>query len=174
MGEIAGSLGIKLTELLTQIVGFLIAIWILKKFAWKPLLGMLEQRREKIKADLKSAEDIKEDAANILAEYQKQMKEVDSTARAKIQEAITDGNRVAGEIREQARVEAKDIISKAREELSRDIAKAKLELRNDMVNMTIAATEKIIALKMDEEKQRSMISKFIDEVESINQRTRAE
>lgn len=174
MGEIAGSLGIKLTELLTQIVGFLIALWILKKFAWKPLLGMLEQRREKIKTDLKSAEDIKEDAANILVEYQRQMKEIDATARAKIQEAIADGNRVAGEIRGQARTEAKEIISKAREELSRDVAKAKLELRNDMVNMAIAATEKIIAVKLDEEKQRSMISEFIDELENINRRAKAE
>jgi F-type H+-transporting ATPase subunit b len=168
MGEIAASLGIELTELLTQIVGFLIAVWILKKFAWKPIMGMLEQRREKIKTDLKSAESIKEDAAGILANYQKKMKDIDAMARAKIQEAITDGNKVAGEIRVQARAEAKEIISKAREELSRDIARAKLKLRNDMVNMAIAATEKIIAVELDEEKQRMMVSKFIDEMENIN------
>jgi F-type H+-transporting ATPase subunit b len=167
MNDIATSLGIKLPELLTQIVGFLLAVWILKLFAWKPLLGMLEQRRARIKSDLDDAEQSKKQAADIMAEYQKQLKEIDQTARAKIQEAISEGNRVAAEIREQSRAEAKDIISKAREDLSRDVAKAKVELRNDMINMAVTATEKVIAENLNDEKHRQLIGRFIDEVENI-------
>ena len=167
MGEIANSLGLKLGELITQIIGFILAVWILKKFAWKPLMGMLDQRREKIKTDLDSAEKTREDANATLADYQLKLKEIDAEARTKIQEAISEGNRIAADIREEARTEAKDIISKARDELSRDIAKAKVELRNDMVNMAIAATERIIAEKLDDEKHRSMLSQFLDEVEDI-------
>lgn len=167
MGEILKLLGIKGPELLTQIIGFIIAVWILKAFAWKPMMAMLEQRRTKIKSDLDSAEQTNLDAAKILADYQSKLKDIDAEARAKIQEAISDGNKVATEIREQARVEAKDIISKAREELARDVAKAKIELRNDMVNMAISATEKIIAEKLDDEKNRALINGFLDEVENI-------
>jgi F-type H+-transporting ATPase subunit b len=167
MNDIATSLGIKLPELLTQVVGFLLAVWILKLFAWKPLLGMLEQRRARIKSDLDEAEQSKKQAADIMAEYQKQLKEIDQTARVKIQEAISEGNRVAAEIREQSRAEAKDIISKAREDLSRDVAKAKVELRNDMINMAVTATEKVIAEKLNDEKHRQLIGRFIDEVENI-------
>jgi len=167
MEEIAKSLGIKLPELLTQMLGFVIAVWILKKFAWKPLLGMLEQRRTKIKSDLDSAEKTRLDAAEVLADYKNKLKEIDAEARAKIQEGITEGNRVATDIREQARSDAKEIIIKAREELARDIAKARTELRNDMVNMAIAATEKIIAEKLDDDKHRSMLNNFLDEVDNI-------
>jgi F-type H+-transporting ATPase subunit b len=167
MEEIAGSLGIKWAELVTQLFGFLIAVWILKRFAWKPLLGMLEQRRAKIKADLDGAEEIKRQAGQLLAEYQKQLKEIDITARAKIQEAISEGNRVAAEIREQSRAEAKDIIGKAREDLSRDVAKAKVELRNDMVKMALAATEKVISERLDDDKHRQLINRFLDEVENV-------
>jgi F-type H+-transporting ATPase subunit b len=167
MNDIATSLGIKLPELLTQIVGFLLAVWILKLFAWKPLLAMLEQRRARIKSDLDEAEQIKKQSAEIMAEYQRQLKEIDQIARAKIQEAISDGNRVASEIRDQSRIEAKDIISKAREDLSRDVAKAKVELRNDMVKMAITATEKVIAEKLNDEKHRQLINRFLDEVENI-------
>ena len=167
MEEIAKSLGIKLPELATQILGFIIAVWILKKFAWKPLLGMLEQRRTKIESDLDSAEKTKLQANELLSDYEKKLKEIDAEARAKIQEAVSDGNRVASEIREQARAESKEIISKAREELARDVAKARVELRNDMINMAIAATEKIIAEKLDDEKHRSMLANFIDEVDNI-------
>lgn len=163
--EILDALGIKFPELLTQIVGFLIAVWILKKFAWKPLLGMLEQRRTKIKSDLDAAEQTKVDADELLSQYQAKLKDIDAEARAKIQDAVADGNKVATEIREQARAEAKDIIAKAREELARDVAKAKIELRNDMVNMAVLATEKIIAEKLDDEKHRSLIDSFLDEVE---------
>ncbi len=167
MGEIADSLGLKLPELLTQIVGFLLAVWILKRFAWKPLLGMLEQRSARIKSDLDEAEQARKKAGELLLEYQRQLKEIDATARQKIQEAIAEGNRVAAEIREQSRIEAKEIISKARDELARDVAKAKVELRNDMVKMSILATEKIINEKLDDEKHRQLIGRFLDEVEHI-------
>lgn len=165
--EILDALGIKLPELLTQIVGFIIAVWILKKFAWKPLLGMLEQRRTKIKGDLDSAEQTKIDADKLLGEYQAKLKDIDAEARVKIQDAVAEGNKVATEIREQARAEAKDIIAKAREELARDVAKAKIELRDDMVNMALFATEKIINEKLDAEKHRSLIDKFLDEVDEV-------
>ncbi len=164
---ILDALGIKFPELLTQILGFLIAVWILKKFAWKPLLGMLEQRRVKIKTDLDDAEQTKIDAENLLGEYQAKLKDIEAEARVKIQDAVADGNKVATEIREQARAEAKDIISKAREELARDVAKAKMELRDDMVNMALFATEKIINEKLDDDKHRSLISNFLDEVEDV-------
>jgi len=165
MGGILDSLGIKGPELLTQIIGFIIAVWILKAFAWKPLLGMLEQRRSKIQGDLESAEKTKAEAAEVLADYQNKLKDIEAEARAKIQEAVADGNKVAGEVREQARAEAKDIISKARDELGRDVAKAKIELRDEMVNMAIYATEKIISERLDDAKHRDLIHNFINEVE---------
>jgi len=164
---ILDALGIKFPELLTQILGFIIAVWILKKFAWKPLMGMLEQRRTKIKTDLDDAEKTRTDADNLLAQYQAKLKDIEAEARVKIQDAVADGNKVATEIREQARAEAKDIISKAREELARDVAKAKIELRDDMVNMALFATEKIISEKLDDEKHRKLLSSFLDEVDDI-------
>ena len=167
MGEIANSLGLKIGEFLTQFIGFLIAVWILKKFAWKPLMQMLEQRRAKIKSDLDEAALAKQQAADELAAYQAKLKDIDAEARVKIQEAIAEGNKVANEIREQARAESKEIVSKAREELARDIAKAKVELRNDIVNMTILATEKIISERLDDEKHRQLLNNFIAEVEDI-------
>jgi len=167
MEEIARSLGLDLGELLTQIIGFILAVWILKAFAWKPLLAMLQQRRDKIKSDIGAAEDLKKQAAAELADYQARLKEIDAEARARIQEAVADGNRVAAEIREHARGEAKDIINKAREELARDVAKAKVELRDDMVRMAIGATEKIISERLDDEKHRRILNSFLDEVDKI-------
>jgi F-type H+-transporting ATPase subunit b len=165
MGEIAHSLDLDWGLIVTQIIGFLLVLWILKAFAWKPLLKMLEARRQKIAGDIEEAEKIKSDANEILEQYRSQLRDIEGEARAKIQEAVSEGNRIATEIREQARDESRRILAKSREELTRDIAKARVQLRDDMVDMAVRAAEKIISTKLDTSEQRRILDDFLEEVD---------
>lgn len=165
--RISQSMNLELQQILTQIVGFLIALWILKKFAWKPLLNMLEQRRQKIKSEFSIVEEQKRKAQLLLDEYEAKLKEIDSLARIRIQGAVADGQKVAAEIRENARQEASERLNKARLDLEREIAKAKVQLRNDMVEMTLAASRKLIKENLDQSKHRQLISDFISEIEQV-------
>lgn len=165
MGEIAHSLDLNWGLIVTQIIGFLLTVWILKAFAWKPLLKMLDDRKEKIIGDISGAEKIRADAESLLDDYNDKLRDIEAEARSKIQEAVSDGNRIAAEIREQAREEARLIVEKSREELSRDLAKARVELRDDMVGMAITAAEKIISTKLDETEQRRLLEDFLKEVD---------
>jgi len=151
--------------LLTHAVGFLIALWILKKFAWKPIMKILEERRQKIQADFDEAAADRKKAEGILSDYEAKMREVEAESRAKIQEAVKEGQQVASEIKDEARDEAKGLIEKAKSELDRDVQKARAQLKEDMVAMTLGATEKLIVEKLDDKKHRQLISNFIDEVE---------
>lgn len=151
--------------LLTHAVGFLIALWILKKFAWKPIMKILEERRQKIQADFDEAAADRKKAEGVLSDYEAKMREVEAESRAKIQEAVKEGQQVASEIKDEARNEAKGLIEKAKSELDRDVQKARAQLKEDMVAMTLGATEKLIAEKLDDKKHRQLISNFIDEVE---------
>ena len=153
-------------QILTHIVGFLIALWILRRFAWGPLLGVLEERRRKIRSDFDAAADKRREAEETAARYAAQLKDIDAEARQKIQEAINEGRRIAGEIREEARGEAHQIIEKARADLLRDLAKARVELKDQIVGMTVTATERIIRQSLDQESQRRLIARFVDELES--------
>jgi len=150
--------------IVTQIIGFLLTVWILKAFAWKPLLKMLEDRKNKIAGDISDAEKIKSDAEKLLDDYNAKLRDIETEARSKIQDAIGEGNRIAAEIREQAREEAHQIVEKSREELSRDIAKARVQLRDEMVGMAITAAEKIISIKLDDSEQRRLLDDFLKEV----------
>ena len=154
-------------QVITQIIGFLVALWILKKFAWKPLLGILEERREKIKSEFDNIEVERKKADNLKVQLDRHLKEIDTTARQKIQEAIKEGQKIANEIKENARQDAKGIRDKARDELERDIAKAKVQLKNDLINITMRTTEKMIREQLDEKKQKELDSRFIDEVENL-------
>jgi len=157
-------MGLEIGQIVTQIIGFLIAVFLLKKFAWKPLLSILEQRRLKIKSEFDNIDKEKKKVEDLLSLYETKLKEIDSLARVKIQEAAREGQKLANEIKENARKESKDILNKAREEIQRDVDKAKVQLKNDLVNMAMRAAEKLIRERLDEEKDKKLIAEFIEAV----------
>jgi len=159
-------MNVELAQILTHIAGFLIAFWVLKRYAFKPLLRLLEERREKIRADFDEADRAKLSAAKLEADYEERIKNIEAEARQKIQEAINDGRRVSTEIKEQAHTEAREIIEKAKADLLRDIATAKVQLKEEIVAMTLDATQKIMRESLDDERHRKLINDFIDRVET--------
>ncbi|MDZ4723746.1 MAG: F0F1 ATP synthase subunit B [candidate division Zixibacteria bacterium] len=154
-------------QFLTHLVGFLITLWILKKFAWGPLLALMEERRNKIVDEFKSIDDEKAKVALQQVEYDSRLKEIENERRAKLVEAVDEGKRVAADMKATAQTEAKEIGSKAKAELEREVAKAKVQLKNDMVAITMRATEKVIKEKLDETKQRDLIGRFIDDLQKV-------
>ncbi len=153
--------------LLTHAVGFLITLWILKRFAWGPLLAVMEERRSRIADEFKKIDDEKEKVAQLTAEYEARLKDIESERRVKIVEAVNEGKKVAEDIRDAAKREAKQIQARARSELERDVAKAKVQLKQEMVIITMTAAEKIINEKLDDAKHRELIGNFIDNVEEV-------
>lgn len=160
-------MNLELAQIVTQIIGFLIALWILKKFAWKPILRLLDERKSKIKSEFDTIGQKKFEVESLTSKYETKLKDIDSLARKKIQEAAKEGQKMALDIKEAARKDAQILIQRAKEELQRDVEKAKVQLRDDLVDMTLAVTEKILQEKLDEEKHKKLITDFINEVENI-------
>jgi F-type H+-transporting ATPase subunit b len=158
-------MNVDIQQIITHAVGFLIALWILRRYAWKPLLGMLEERRQKIKSDFDAAAEKREAAEESAARYEVQLKNIEAEARAKLQETVNDGRRIAAEMRDEARAEARKIIDKARADIERDVAKAKVELRDQLITMTLSATERMVRQELDQEGHRKLIAGFIEELE---------
>lgn len=151
--------------MLTHIVGFVIMVLILKKFAWKPILGIMQERRDKIQGEFDKIESDRSEVAKAKAAYEAKVRDIDSLSRQKLAEAVNEGHKIAAEIKDKGREDAQEIIARAKAELSRDVDKARVALKDDMINMTIAAAEKIISARMDEAENRRLISDFIDSVE---------
>jgi F-type H+-transporting ATPase subunit b len=158
-------MNIELAQVVTHIIGFLITVWLLKKFAWKPLLSMMEERRQKIKDEFKRIDDEKAAADELKADYEGKLKNIDAERRQKIAEAVNEANKMASDIKLSAQEEARGIISRTTEQLERDVAKAKVQLKEEMVTITLTAAEKILHEKLDEKKERELIGKFIDNIE---------
>lgn len=156
---------IELGQVITQIISFIIMLWVLKRFAWKPILKTLDDRRNGIKAELRDIEQQEQEIDKIKGEYLEKIREIDTFAKGKTKEAIDEGMAVAEQIRHQAHNEAKEIINKAREDLEKEISKAKKQLKDEIVDLTVMATEKILGAKMDQATQKGLIKQFIDEAE---------
>jgi len=152
-------------QILTHALGFLIALWILKKYAWGPLLNLLDERRQKIEGEFQQIEDEKAEADKLKAEYENKLKNIESERRQKIAEAVNEANKMASDIKMGAQEEARNMINRTNEQLQRDVDAAKVQLKEDMVNITIRAAEKILHEKLDETKERDLIGNFIDGIE---------
>ena len=152
-------------QLITHLIGFLITVWILKRFAWGPLLALLEERRNKIADEFKNIDEEKAKTAQLTADYEARLKEIDAERRARLVEAVNEGKKIAEEIKSAARDEAKEISLKAKADLVREVAKAKVQLKNDMVAMTVTAAERIINERLDDAKHRELIGAFINNVD---------
>jgi len=152
-------------QIITQIIGFLIALFILKKFAWRPLLGILEERRSRIKSEFEKLDQEKNTLKVLSSEYEDKLKDIEGLARQKILEAAKEGQQMANQVKENARKEALEIMSRSREEIQREVEKAKVQLKNDVVNLSLQAAEKIIQEKLDKEKDRKLIRDFIEGLE---------
>jgi F-type H+-transporting ATPase subunit b len=154
-------------QVLTQILGFLLMVWILRRYAWGPVMGMLEARREKIAGEFKEGERLKAEAMGLKARYDAELKTIDAQARQRITEAVAEGQKVAGEIRTQAQAEAAARLERAADEILREREKAKEVLKHQVIDLSLRTAEKILRQKLDDPAQRKLAGEFIDEVGAL-------
>lgn len=160
-------MNIEIQQVLTQIVGFLLLLWLLRKYAWGPLLGVLDERRTRIATELEEIRKGKESLAQMKTEYDTKISEIENQARLRIQEAVVEGQRMAREIAEGARDEAHQILEKAKEDIQREMAKAKTQLRDEIATIAVSAAGKIVRQEMNKQKDKELVLQYIDELKGF-------
>jgi len=156
---------VEIGQIFTQVVSFLIMLWILKRFAWKPLFQVLEDRRQKIAEEFEVIDQQKKNNLEEAKNYADKMKNLDLQGQKVIQEAKEKGLHLYKEIESDAHARAKSIIDKAQEQLQDEISKARLALKQRLVEITIKATEKLIETDLDKDGQKKLIDDFIEQAE---------
>jgi F-type H+-transporting ATPase subunit b len=148
----------------TQIIGFLLMLWLLRMYAWKPVLSLLEARRAKIAGAFEEAEKKKGEALELKARYEQDLRGIEAQARQRLQEAVAEGQKVAAEIKSQAQAESVQRLERAAEEIQREREKAKEQLKESIIHIATRAAEKILREELDDAAQRRLAGEFIDEV----------
>lgn len=160
-------MNIQIQQIITQIIGFLILFWILRRFAWDRLSSILEERRTKIITELDEIRRGKESLEQMRRDYEAKMAEIENQARTRVQEAVVEGQRAAKAIGDEAREEARQILEKAKESIDRELMKAKVQLRDEIANISVAAAEKIVRQEMNKQKNKELVLQYINQLEDF-------
>jgi len=146
--QIARTFGVDWQHLIAQIISFCIVCALLSRYAYRPVLAKLDERRQRIAESLANAEKIKAELAQTETERQVRMAEVNAQATKMIEEAHTAAARVQEREIQKAIAAAEQIMVKAHEASERDrkrmLAELKLEVGRLIVQTTAAVTGKIL------------------------------
>jgi F-type H+-transporting ATPase subunit b len=167
---LAGSgnpLGIRWEALATQALTFVLTVLILRKFAWKKILGMLEARREAIRKQLESLKAQHEEAEQAKEEYRQALQMAGDEARAMLQLAVARGDAIAREISDSAKEDAHSLRTRALEEIEEERAMAGAKLRQDLVEMATIAAEKALRVELDPATQERIMDAVVREIASF-------
>ena len=152
-------------EVVAETVSFLILFFILRACAWKKILRLLDERKEKISSQLNKAQEDKEAIEKIKSEYQAKLKEIEDASKAKIQEAIFEGQRIIEDCKVQARREADRIIDEAKGQVEYEVAKVKEGLKSETIDLVLDATEHLLEEKMNDQEDRRIVRDFLDKLD---------
>lgn len=155
------------SEIVAQIIGFLILLTLLRIFAWRKILGFLDKRKEHIALTLKKIEESKADIEKIKSEYEIRLAGIEQTAREKVHEAFNESKAILEDTRKDAHIQAQEIIDNAKASVKYELAKAKDELKNEIIDLTIKATENLIEEKLTEEGDRKLVKDFLEGVDKL-------
>ena len=153
--EIAGQFGVTWPLLISQIILFVIVALALKKFAYGPILKVLEERRQKIAESLANAEKIKQDLASAQAKAQEILTQANALANKQIEEARTVAAKVQEQETQKAIATANQIVAKAKEASEAELGRMKMELRKELVRLVAETTAKVSGkvLTLDDQKR---------------------
>jgi F-type H+-transporting ATPase subunit b len=158
------ALGLEPRLLLTQVVGFLIVLWLLKRFAWNKLLAFVEKRRETIAAEFEEIENTRADAESLRTKLAEELDGIEHTRRVRIQEAVHEANEIAAQIKEEARKETVALRVKANQDVELEMDKANATLRDRMTAAVMTVAEQVIKGELDDARHRQLIEQFLGEV----------
>lgn len=148
----------------SQVISFIIVAYLLKRFAYKPILGVLEQRRQQIAQANLNAEKIKQQLAEAEQRYSEVLAKANAEAQKMIEEARTSASHLADRKQQEAIAAAEQIVAKAREasviEHERTMAQLKRELGRLVVDTTAKVTGKVLTTddqrRLQEEATRTL------------------
>jgi F-type H+-transporting ATPase subunit b len=153
--------------LFTNILAFLIFVWVLRKYAWGPLIAMLDERKIKIQSDFATAEGKVAEAEQLRRDFETKLADIKSMEREKLQEATKRGEELASRLEAEAKDKAHNILGKGEAELEREVASARSELRAQVVTMAIGAAEMLIKDRLDEPKHRQLVEDYIQSLGDV-------
>ena len=157
----ASATGLNLGDIIATAVIFLILMFLLKKFAWGPLMGIMEQREELVSSEIDAAEKARKEAQALLEEQKALLKEARTEAQAIVEGAKKQADTTRAEIVTTARAEAERLKESAVRDIEAEREKAIAAVREEVVSLSVLAASKVLGKEISEADNSELIKQTI-------------
>lgn len=164
MEQILSEFGVQPILLAAQVVNFLVLLFILKKLLYKPILGVLEKRKQTIAQSLKNAEEIEKKLAQTEADREKALIKASDEAKEIIAEATKSGSLIIAEAHERASKDIEEMLAKGQSQINQDREKMQQEIREELADLVVVSLEKIVGKSIKKEDQKKIIDQTLKDI----------
>jgi len=155
------ALGVNPVAIAVHIVNFLILLFLLQRFLYKPVLTMLDQRSTAIRESVEAAERARQESARADQERIEALREARRQAEEIVTRATQEADRIRAERLTQAQEEAQRIISRAEQEATAERQQAMAELRAQVADLAVMAAGRVIGRSLDPQGHRELVEEFL-------------
>ncbi|MDQ0428320.1 MULTISPECIES: F0F1 ATP synthase subunit B [Caryophanaceae] len=148
-------------DILATLVIFILLMLLLKKFAWGPLMGIMQQREDLIKSEIETAENSRLESHKLLEEQRSLLKDARTQAQEIVENAKKQGEVSREEIITTARAESGRMKDAAVQEIANERDKAISAVREEVVALSLLAATKVLEKEISEEDNRQLINETI-------------
>jgi len=150
------------------LLAFLTVFFILRKFAWKPILNMLGEREKGIADSIATAERVRNEMSQLQAENEKLLAQAREERTAMLRDAKETRDKIVGEAKDQAKAEANKIIIDAQHQIQQQKMAALTEVKNEIGSLALEVAEKILRKQLNSSDGQEMYMKMLAEDIKLN------
>ncbi len=143
------------------LVIFLVLLFVLSKYAFKPITQAVEEREKSLADAIAAAQRDRDDSARMLQDQREQIESARDEAQKIIADARAAAEQVRGKMIEQAHGETTDLLDRARREISAERDRAIADLRLEAIDLAIAGASRVIGKNMDDQSNRQLVESFL-------------
>ena len=152
-----------------SIIIFLALAFLLMKFAWKPLLAMLEKREDNIRHALLDAEKARDELANVKEDTEKLLSEARNESQAIVATGKKNAERMREEIIEKAQSKSDALLEDAKKQIHLEKDRAILEVKAEVVNLSMEVAKKLIKKNLSKEDNLKLINESLSSINPKNE-----
>ena len=141
-----------------------LSFWVLKKFLFKPVMKMIQDRQKEIDDMYADADKAKKDAADLQAQYQMKLSAAAQTGERMVKEAVERGQQRQEEILRQANAEADAIRQKAFSDIAQEKEKTLIDAKNEIAGLAMDIAGKVVGHSLQTADQEKLVDQFIAEL----------
>jgi F-type H+-transporting ATPase subunit b len=162
--QILDQFGIQPILLLAQIVNFLVLLFLLKKFLYRPILKILQERKDKIAKSLEDAREIENKLAQTEEDRDTALAKAAEEAKKIINDATKGADEIIKQAHEKAALDITDLVKKSEEAMKLEREQMHLEIRQELANLVATSLEKVVGKVLNKKDQEEIVKKSIKEI----------